>query len=51
MSLKKIPTDNKGLSKLPKQVRNKMGYMSKGGVVSAGQGKVMQDRIKTTKMR
>lgn len=86
MSLKKIPADNKGLSKLPKKVRNKMGYMKTGGtiikkvlkpksktkrittrpveqkgkliqkkktggVVSSGQGKVMRDRIKTTKMR
>tara|TARA_R100001082_G_scaffold36118_1_gene18962 strand:+ start:4638 stop:4796 length:159 start_codon:yes stop_codon:yes gene_type:complete len=52
MSLKKIPADNKGLPQLPKQVRNKMGYMKKGGaVVSNGQGKVMKDRIKTTKMR
>ena len=24
---------NKGLSKLPSKVRNKMGYMKKGGVV------------------
>ena len=29
--LKKVPEDNKGLSKLPKEVRNKMGYMSRGG--------------------
>ena len=28
---KKIPVDNKGLAKLPKDVRNKMGYMKKGG--------------------
>jgi len=27
------PNKQKGLSKLPKQVRNKMGYMKKGGVV------------------
>jgi hypothetical protein len=27
------PKKQKGLSKLPKQVRNKMGYMKKGGVV------------------
>ena len=30
--LKKVPTDNKGLSKLPQDVRNKMGYMSYGGM-------------------
>ena len=28
---KKIPSDNKGLAKLPKDVRNKMGYMKEGG--------------------
>ena len=27
------PKKQKGLSKLPKEVRNKMGYMKKGGVV------------------
>ena len=51
MALKKIPEKNKGLPSLPKKVRNKMGYMKAGGIVSAGQGKVMKDRIKTTKMR
>jgi len=30
-SLKTAPKGNKGLSKLPKGVRNKMGYMAKGG--------------------
>jgi len=30
-SLKKVPTGNKGLGKLPTAVRNKMGYMSAGG--------------------
>ena len=29
--MKQIPKDNKGLAKLPKNVRNKMGYMKKGG--------------------
>ena len=32
--MKKVPEGNKGLSKLPKDVRNKMGYMSKGGMAS-----------------
>ena len=36
MSLKKIPADNKGLPNLPKKVRNKMGYMKKGGRVGMG---------------
>ena len=31
MKLKKAP--NKGVTKLPKEVRNKMGFMSKGGSV------------------
>jgi len=30
-SLKPVPADNKGLGKLPKPVRNKMGYMMYGG--------------------
>jgi len=30
--LKSVPEDNKGLGKLPKKVRNKMGYMRMGGV-------------------
>jgi hypothetical protein len=29
--LKAVPEDNKGLGKLPKDVRNRMGYMKKGG--------------------
>ena len=32
-ALKKVPSDKKGLSKLPTEVRNKMGYMKKGGKV------------------
>lgn len=31
-SLKPVPSDKVGLSKLPTAVRNKMGYMKKGGV-------------------
>tara|TARA_R100000773_G_scaffold466_3_gene804 strand:- start:26 stop:1018 length:993 start_codon:yes stop_codon:yes gene_type:complete len=31
--LKEVPSDNKGLGKLPKKVRNKMGYMKDGGKV------------------
>ena len=33
-SLKPVPSDNKGLGKLPKEVRNKMGYMKNGGKVT-----------------
>lgn len=32
-NLKPIPPSNKGLPNLPKEVRNKMGYMRKGGLV------------------
>ena len=32
-SLKPVPSGNKGLSKLPTGVRNKMGYMKRGGSV------------------
>ena len=31
--LKKVPAKAKGLKKLPKKVRNKMGFMKKGGKV------------------
>lgn len=30
-SLKAVPSDKKGLAKLPTEVRNKMGYMKIGG--------------------
>ena len=33
MPLKRVPTGNKGLKKLPTKVRNQMGYMKKGGAV------------------
>ena len=35
-NLKPVPKGNKGLSKLPTQVRNKMGFMKKGGLVKGG---------------
>jgi hypothetical protein len=38
--LKKVQPNQKGLKKLPRQVRNKMGYMKKGGKV--GMGKAMR---------
>jgi hypothetical protein len=41
-SLKKVPGKNKGLSKLPTAVRNKMGYMKKGGKVMKYGGKVVK---------
>ena len=33
MALKKSTPKQAGLKKLPKAVRNKMGYMNKGGMV------------------
>jgi hypothetical protein len=35
-SLKEVSEDNKGLSKLPTEVRNKMGYMKEGGTAKPG---------------
>ena len=35
MALKPIPKGNKGLHKLPKKVRNKMGFMKDGGLAEA----------------
>lgn len=32
-TLKPVPTDNKGLGKLPTEVRNKMGFMKRGGKI------------------
>ena len=54
--LKPIPPGNKGLPKLPKEVRNKMGYFveggraekKKGGNIARGCGKVMSNRRKYT---
>ena len=45
-SLKPVPEGNKGkgLSKLPTEVRNKMGYMKKGGKVTSNQSKITKVR-------
>ena len=32
--MKQVPAGNKGLGKLPKNVRNKMGYMKEGGMAA-----------------
>jgi len=40
-SLKAVPEGNKGLKKLPSAVRNKMGYMQKGGSCK-GMGKAVR---------
>ena len=39
-SLKDIPPENKGLPKLPKEVRNKMGFKKKGGTMKMSKGGV-----------
>ena len=44
-ALKKVPGDKKGLGKLPTAVRNKMGYMKKGGKVK-GKGMSTAERKK-----
>ena len=41
MALKKIPKGNKGLPKLPTEVRNKMGFMKDGGPVNAHKQEAM----------
>ena len=40
LGLKPVRPEQKGLKKLPRKVRNKMGYMKKGGRV--GMGKAMR---------
>ena len=54
MSLKPIPAANKGLPKLPKKVRNKMGFMRSGGEVMTVQGRgcgaMMQSKRKKTRV-
>ncbi len=46
-NLKPVPEDNVGLSKLPQDVRNKMGFMSSGGSFPdlSGDGKITQKDI------
>jgi hypothetical protein len=37
-SLKPVPAEKKGLKKLPTKIRNKMGFMNKGGRVGLKSG-------------
>ncbi len=37
--MKAVPKENTGLKKLPTEVRNKMGYMSKGGMTKKAYNK------------
>lgn len=51
--LKPIPAKNKGLPKLPKKVRNQMGFMKNGGTVmiqSRGCGAIMPNKRKMTRV-
>ena len=44
--LKPVPANNKGLKKLPKKVRNKMGFMQDGGKISTGKvDKFLDDKF------
>ncbi len=45
--LKNVPTTKTGLKKLPTTVRNKMGYMNKGGMVKK-KGKKQYGKRRTT---
>ena len=45
--LKPIPKGNKGLPKLPKSVRNKIGFMRDGGEVNAHKREAMQSPPKS----
>ena len=44
-NLKSVPTENTGLSKLPENVRNRMGYMKKGSKVSKAKIKPKAKRV------
>ena len=54
-NLKAVPAENKGLSKLPENVRNRMGFMKKGSKVSKAKVKPKAKRVvkkrKTTKRK
>ncbi len=43
-SLKPIPEGNKGLPKLPKEVRNNMGFLKEGGMVKDKRSPFMGER-------
>ena len=50
--LKKVDTNkNPGLAKLPPEVRNKMGFLKKGGKVMAGMKKKIKKKKKRTMKR
>ena len=50
--LKPVPAGNKGLPKLPKEVRNNMGFLKDGGIAKdkqAYQFKLMQKKLSKNK--
>ena len=49
--MKKVPAKNKGLKKLPKAVRNKMGFMKNGGKVKKKKGYKLGGAIKAIKAK
>ena len=48
--MKKVPAKNKGLKKLPKAVRNKMGFMKNGGKVKKKKGYKAGGKVTPRKM-
>ena len=50
-NLKAVPTENKGLSKLPENVRNRMGFMKKGSKVSKAKVKAKPKAKRVVKKR
>ena len=48
-NLKPVPKGNKGLKKLPTEVRNKMGFMKKGGQVAGPKGYRRKPKTETMK--
>ena len=46
-NLKPVPEGNKGLKKLPTEVRNKMGFMKKGGQVAGPKGYTKKKKPKS----
>ena len=49
-NLKPVPEGNKGLKKLPTEVRNKMGFMKKGGKVIGPKGYTKKKKPKSFAM-
>jgi hypothetical protein len=50
-SLKPVPSENKGLAKLPTAVRNNMGFLNKGGRVKKSMGGGLYENIHKKRAR